>query len=160
MPEVLVCGFVARAGSGVLLATCAGAVAFAIAFLLAGSFASSLAGAVARALAGAATVAAAFALVHESLAVAFIAAGAARLAAAAGAGSLGEGEACGEQQAGGEDEDGFRFHGVSWFWFLSRERNRPSLQWIERPLHEQRPRVLITGLSFFESKAGNGNGMG
>jgi hypothetical protein len=150
MPGVWVCGWWLGGGSSALLTAWACAVAFAVALLLSGAFA----GAVARALSGTAAVAAAFAFVHESLAVAWIAAGAARLAATAGAGSLREREPCGDQQAGDEDEDGFRFHGVSWFCSLSRERNRPSLHWMKRLVHEQEARGWMTGLSFFGSKAG------
>jgi len=138
-----------RPASGGFPATRAGAIAFAVAFLLA----CSLATAIAWSLAGTAAVAAALAFVHVSLAIADISAGAARLATAPGAGSLRERESCGDQQAGGEDENRFRFHGVSWFCVLWGTGWARPLQWMKLPIHEQPARDWITGLSLSMSKA-------
>jgi hypothetical protein len=115
---IVVCG-----GSGALFAAGAGTVALAITFLLSGTFA----GAVARTLAGTSAIAAAFALVHVALAIAFISACAARLPAATYVGGLGQCEAGGGQQAGDKDQDGFCFHVVFGFRLPGKESPLPAL---------------------------------
>jgi hypothetical protein len=105
MPE----GWIAD-GSGALVAAGAAAVAAALTALFASAFAAAVARSTAEALALA--IAIAPALVDAATAVAFVATGAAQLAAAAGVGGLGNREARSAEQGGGEGQDGFGFHVV------------------------------------------------
>lgn len=99
------------------MASRAAAVAAALAIAGALAVAVALAAAQSLALAVAVAVAIAAALVPEAGAVAFIAAGSAWLAAAAGVGGLGECESGGYDESGDDGEDRFGFHIVVFLFF-------------------------------------------
>lgn len=126
VPEGLIAAWWGCRGLRALVATGAAAVARAAALALAAvlaaaqAFASAVAQAFASAVARAATqalgvaIALAGALVAEALAGALVAASPAFLAASAGVSRLRERESGGNQQAGDDGDERFRFHIVVW----------------------------------------------